>query len=286
MSAAGPRFRCLTRPELDVVLGWAEREGWNPGRHDAEAFWAADPEGFYGVEVDGSLIGSASIVSYGGRFGFVGLFIVKPEWRGRGLGTRFWNFFVARLRERLEAGAGAALDGVFAMQDYYARSGFVFTHRNLRMEGVGAIGPTDERVTELAGVPFEAVAAYDRAVFGFERTSFLRRWIGPAGGRAVGIRRGAALRGLGVVRPCGRGFKIGPLFADDADVAEAIFGALSTHAAGEPLFLDVPENNPAALALAARRGMKECFGCARMVRGAIPSTPWERVFGVTTFELG
>lgn len=287
VNASTPLFRPLTRAELDVVLAWAEREGWNPGRQDADGFWAADPDGFHGMEVDGELIGSASIVSYAGRFGFVGLFIVRPEWRGRGWGTQFWNFFIARLRERLEPGASAALDGVFAMQDYYARSGFVFTHRNLRMEGVGVSdGAPAEDLVDLAAVPFEVVTAYDAEIFGCERENFLRKWISPRGGRGIGVRRGERLAGMGVIRPGVRGFRVGPLFADDPDVADRIFRALSAHAAGQPIFLDVPENHSAALVLAARHGMTECFGCARMVMGPVPPTPWDRVFGVTTFELG
>lgn len=281
-----PVFRLLTRPELDTALSWAAGEGWNPGLRDADAFWAADPEGFYGMELDGELIGSASIVSHGGSLGFVGLFIVRPEWRGRGLGTEFWKFFVGRLRERLKPGASAALDGVFAMQPYYAKSGFVFTHRNLRMEGTGVPGPVASELVELHTLPFEKVAAFDRAHFGAERPAFLRSWIRPAGGLGLGYVRDGGLMGCGVVRPCWRGFKIGPLFAGDWGIAGALFAALSAHAAGQPLFLDTPENNPAALALAARHGMKECFGCARMVLGPAPAIPWPHIYGVTTFELG
>ncbi|MNR39385.1 hypothetical protein D3C85_1575930 [compost metagenome] len=52
------------------------------------------------------------------------------------------------------------------------------------------------------------------------------------------------------------------------------------------MFLDAPENNPAAMALVQRHGMTEVFGCARMYLGPAPALRHERVFGVTTFELG
>jgi hypothetical protein len=89
-----------------------------------------------------------------------------------------------------------------------------------------------------------------------------------------------------VVRRCRDGCKIGPLFANDAAAAEALFAALVPFAASGPLFLDAPENNPAATALALRHGMTEAFGCARMYLGPAPRIAYERVFGVTTFELG
>ena len=43
---------------------------------------------------------------------------------------------------------------------------------------------------------------------------------------------------------------------------------------------------PAAMALVQRHGMVEVFGCARMYLGKLPAVANERIFGVTTFELG
>jgi GNAT superfamily N-acetyltransferase len=281
-----PEFHLLTRRELDTVLEWAAAEGWNPGLDDAEAFWAADPEGFYGMRLDGKLIGSASIVSYSGKQGFLGLFIVRPEWRGKGLGKQFWNFLIPRMLERLDPGAPASLDGVFAMQTYYAKSGFVYTHRNLRMEGVGSQARPDSSLVKLGSPELDEVVGYDALHFGTPRPDFWKYWIRPRGGIALALPDKRGLAGIGVVRPCARGFKIGPLFAESPVAANAIFEALSNFAQGQPLFLDTPECNPQALALAERHGMKESFGCARMVMGATPETPWEKIYGVTTFELG
>jgi hypothetical protein len=84
----------------------------------------------------------------------------------------------------------------------------------------------------------------------------------------------------------GKGFKIGPLFAADGEMAEALFRGLADLAPGAPIFLDVPENNPQAMALAQRHGMGEVFGCARMYFGPPPVLPLAEIFGVTTFELG
>ncbi len=42
-----PHIRLATRAELDTIIDWAAREGWNPGIDDGNAFWAADPEGYW-----------------------------------------------------------------------------------------------------------------------------------------------------------------------------------------------------------------------------------------------
>lgn len=286
MSFDLPRFRSLYREELDEILNWARAEGWNPGLADAGAFWAADPQGFWGMEYEGRLIGGASTVVYEGGLGFVGLFIVVPEFRGRGWGGRFWDFFIGQLQSRVGPEGGAALDGVFAMQAYYARSGFEFTHRNLRMEGIGRRGRVDSSVCVLGDVSFEELVEFDARYFGTRRPDFLRLWMRPRDGSALAWRNDLGLQGYGVIRRCQSGFKIGPLFAATPEIADALFGALSNTAVGEPLFLDIPEINPGAVALASRHDMQECFGCARMTWGRFPQLPWSSIYGVTTFELG
>ncbi|XHF40206.1 GNAT family N-acetyltransferase [Metapseudomonas boanensis] len=284
-------IRNMTRPELDELVGWAAREGWNPGLHDAELFWATDPEAFIAADLEGELIGGGAITSYNGEFGFMGFFIVRPEYRGKGLGNTLWHARRNRLLARLHPGASIGMDGVFAMQDYYAKGGFVFSHRNMRFRAdipqrwvTPRIG--DQDIVPLAAFPFDQVLDYDRTCFPAPRPAFLSGWITQPDALALGCRRDGRLSGYGVIRRCREGCKIGPLFADDALAANALYSQLAGFAAGGPLFLDAPENNPAAMELVRQEGMIEVFGCARMYLGPPPALAHERVFGVTTFELG
>jgi GNAT superfamily N-acetyltransferase len=283
-------IRNMDRPEVDELVGWAAREGWNPGLHDADAFWATDPDAFIAAELEGELIGGGAITSYGGDFGFMGFFIVRPEYRGRGFGNTLWHQRRERLLSRLRRGASIGLDGVFDMQAYYAQGGFTFSHRNMRFRAepgaAAASTPHDERIVPLSTVPFDLVRDYDRACFPADRATFLREWLWLPDSAALGCLVDDTLLGYGVVRRCGEGCKIGPLFADDTSVAEALYGTLAAFAAGGPLFLDAPENNPAALDFVRKHQMVEVFGCARMYLGPAPDVAHERIFGVTTFELG
>jgi ribosomal protein S18 acetylase RimI-like enzyme len=284
-------IRNMARSEVDALVGWAAQEGWNPGLNDAELFWTTDPEAFIAAELEGQLIAGGAITSYQGAFGFMGLFIVVPELRGRGLGNTLWHARRERLLARLRPGAGIGLDGVFEMQDYYAKGGFVFSHRDIRFRAeiperpeIPAAG--NENIIPLAEVPFDQVLDYDRTCFPAPRPTFLTGWISQPEALALACRRDGKLSGYGVARRCQEGCKIGPLFADDARAAEALYAHLAELAAGGPLFLDAPENNPPALELVHRHGMKEVFGCARMYLGPPPDLAHHRIFGVTTFELG
>jgi len=65
-----------------------------------------------------------------------------------------------------------------------------------------------------------------------------------------------------------------------------VFAALVAAGGGGDVFLDVPDVNRDALALAQGHGLAPVFETARMYTGAIHPLRLDRVFGVTTFELG
>ena len=112
-------IRPMRREELDIAVDWAALEGWNPGLGDAEAFYAADPGGFWIGLLDGEPIASISAVAYDDAFAFVGFYIVLPEFRGRGFGLAIWQQALARVQ-----GRNIGLDGVPAQQANHERSGF------------------------------------------------------------------------------------------------------------------------------------------------------------------
>ena len=276
----------MSRSELDILVNWAASEGWNPGRYDADIFWDTDPDGFIAAEVNGEMIGGGSIVSYQGNFGFMGFFIVKPEFRGHGLGTKLWVARREKLQSRLNTSSAIGMDGVFEMQPFYTRGGFKFAHREIRFEGTGRACPLPSSVVSLSTVPFDLILDYDTAHFPAARANFLKAWIVQPDSRALGVMKVEQLRGYGVIRRCENGFKIGPLFADNAGIALDLFNGLSDHAAGEAVFIDVPEINESAMKIVNDKGMKEVFGCARMYFGNKPKLPDAQIYGVTTFELG
>ena len=214
--------------------------------------------------------------------------------RGCGYGLHIWNAALAHAGARV-----IGLDGVVAQQQNYKKSGFELAYANVRqwvslivadlstgkwaVPGVAADAQRG-RVVALAEVPLVLVAADDATVFPAPRAAFLRAWIGSPGHVGRALVRDGRLAAWGVMRPCRKGNKIGPLVADERDAAEAVLGALL--ADGGEIFLDVPSVNRDAIALAQDLGLDPVFETARMYTGEIPPLGLERVFGVTTLELG
>lgn len=276
----------MSRRDVDLAIAWAASEGWNPGLADAEPFFTADPKGFFLADYAGQPAGSVSAVAYDDHFGFMGLFVVRPEYRGGRCGVLLARTALEYLGSRV-----VGLDGVLAKQDNYRKHGFVFAYRTIRYSGVSQ--RSDECRAELNGplvdlrsVPLKDLAAYDNQLFPALRPRFLEAWIRQPGVSALGAMRGDRLAGYGVIRPCRIGYKIGPLFADKADLAHLLLDSLMATVPDATVAIDIPGANETAVAWAQRQGMTPVFETARMYRGPAPKINLDRVFGVTTLELG
>jgi hypothetical protein len=142
------------------------------------------------------------------------------------------------------------------------------------------------RVSSVSELSFDQLIDYDRRFFAARRAFFLKEWVNQADSVALAVVHNARITGYGVLRSCLAGYKIGPLFADNERIAEELLGALAASVPGQLVTLDVPEANPAAVALAERHGMTSIFETARMYTHEPPALPIGHVFGVTSFELG
>ncbi len=280
--AANYKITVMSQDELSTAINWAKNEGWNPGVHDAAAFYQTDPTGFLAGKYNDQIIATISAVKYGNDFGFIGLYIVKEAFRGKGFGLKLWEAAIASL-----SGRNIGLDGVLAQQDNYKKSGFKLAHRNIRFAGKSVKSTLPTRAIASEHIAFKDIAAYDSQFFPAERNAFLKHWIAPENSQTLAIVEDSKILGYGSIRACDRGFKIGPLNAETIDIAVELFLALTaTIPEQSEIFLDVPEPNKAAIALAQKFGMTPVFETARMYTKNFPNLPLEKIFGITTFELG
>ena len=273
----------MTLEDLKTVLGWAADEGWNPGLDDAEAFRAADPEGFFMALKDKVPAAGISVVKQDNSHGFLGLYICKPEFRGQGFGWSTWQAGMRYLD-----GMTIGLDGVVEQQGNYRKSGFDLAYRNIRFQGVpkGLSGMRSGHRAVQAD-DLDPIAALDLQVHGVDRRGFIESWVtDTAHRRSMVSLQGDEITGFGTIRACQQGHKIGPLIAQTASAAKALLSCLVARCDACEIILDAPEPNEAALELAQSVGLEPVFETARMYRGTPPDYDLRRLFGVTTFELG
>jgi GNAT superfamily N-acetyltransferase len=269
---------------VSFAINQAKEQGWNPGLSDGSCFQAADPSGFFVALLDDQPIGCCSAICYDEYFAFFGFYVVKEEFRGKGYG-------MAMTQERLKyvGDRNIGLDGVIENESMYAKIGFKSAHLTQRYAiSVSKHPPLaqDSAVKPIEDIDAATLAAYDRQCFPAARTDFLRAWLTQSGHIGYGYVQQGSLVGYGVIRPCYEGYKIGPLFADSANIAQCLLTHLLSSVSNDSVIIDIPLPNSEALSLIKDYDTKPIFTVARMYTRQEPAINLAKSFGVTTFELG
>ncbi len=257
------------------------RQGWNGGRHDAETFASADPDAWLIAEVDGAPVGVTLATRWNDAFGWIGVYLVDPDLRGRGIGLALFRRALERLEPRT-----IGLDGDPAQQANYRRSGFVDVHPNTRWHGpAGAWEPSGD-VVPAAVVSFGELVTFDARAVGTERPALLRAWLDQP--EAVSVAVGSdALTGFATARPAADGWKVGPVHAIAADAAVAAIAGAVEHLPSDTMcWFDVPDPNVEARALLGGRGYEAAPTSGRMVRGTPPPADLSISFALMAHEVG
>jgi len=293
MVASLLQIRALTKADLPLVTAWARAEQFAPGRGDVAIYRHTDRQGIWVGCLDGRPIGCIAGVRYNAEYGFIGLFLVQPEFRGQGYGRQLWAHALAHLEGISCIGIEAAMDRIAD----YASWGFVAASPTRRWQRIveerapvkdtGADGLT---LVEGPAIPDAAVQAYDAEREPSPRPHFLADWLHhPAGTVLALIDAAGGCHGFGRIRPCllqrGEGWRIGPLLADTPALAAQLLEALMERHPGVVL-IDAPGANPQAAPLLQQLGFAVVGESLRMVRGVLPPVPLNDVYGLACLELG
>ena len=216
----------------------------------------------------------------------MGFFIVKPEYRSFGIGKKLWYQRRDTLLKRLKDGASIGMDGVIAMQPFYKKGGFEISFRDERYEKIGFESEINKNISPISEEDINSILNYDRQCFGFSRPQFMKPWLKLSGNKTFKYIDNYELKGFAVVRKANKGYKVCPLFADNELIAEELYKACLNSVIGEPLYLDIPVINSGAVNIIKKYDAAYVFECARMYYGKPPSVDTNKVFGITTFELG
>lgn len=278
----GLRFETAKLDEVETVLTWAAQEGWNPGLQDAQAFLAADQYGFFIARVDGEMVAAISVVNHNDTMAFLGLYLCKPEFRGKGVGFALWRHALRHAGRRC-----VGLDGVAEQEPNYAKSGFVRTGATRRLQGRAPKVATDAVRPFDAARDFSAIAAIDQQAVGYSRPQFLSAWMSEeyATRKTVVCTQNGEITGFATIRLCQQGAKVGPVTAPDPMTAVTLLSAAAASLDVINITLDLPSSAIEFRKMLEGRGFVKTFGTARMYSGA-PPQPSVLSMAIATMELG
>lgn len=280
-------IRELNAEGVSSLIEMAAAEGWNPGLDDAQVFRRVDPSGFLHLTLDGEFAAGISVIRYEADYSFLGLYICQPVHRGKGLSLALWQAGLERLQ-----GTVTGLDGVVEQQANYQKSGFDFAYRNIRYQGSVELGndssaETDSSVRLATANDVDQIVALDTRVSGLMRHAYLAAWSAETPHRKTFVTRADSdITGMVTIRECLQGHKIGPLIANNSDMAEQLLLTAVRAMDAKLVTIDIPELNQRSLNLAGKYGLKAVFETARMYNGDEPTACLEEQYAVCSLELG
>jgi len=280
------RFSLQIHPSLEdwgVVEQWMVSEGWDPGRGDAQAVIALDQRALLIGMLDGEPISAVSLLRVSDEYAFLGNYIVREAFRGRGFGLATWRAALPHAGTRV-----IGLEAVPGELETYRRAGFTTSHNTICYRGTipDRAAPQNPGVRAMTSADHEAVAALDALCSPHPRPGFLTAWLKVEGAEALVFCNRHEITGFGVARPSRTGRRIGPLIANTPFAARALYDALTAAHPGEPVYLNAPEPNTAAHDLAREQGLTEDSYTIRMYSRATRPVGLTRNYSIASLAWG
>jgi len=277
-------LRTMTAADVPIGLELCRLAGWNQLEPDWRRLLALAPDGLFIAEEDGRPCGSGSTTVYGDRTAWIGMILVHPAFRNRGIGTAIMNKCIEHLQSK--AVQSIKLDATDLGRPVYLKLGFLDERPIHRYAGKRPRGVAARReACAIAAGDWPAIAAIDRAAFDADRLELLKI-LGGEGPAAV-VSEGSRVRGYGFAR---RGYNasfVGPLVAADAEAARAIVETLLAGLPDGDVFWDVLTDNTAGKELAESLGFTAARRLIRMYLGShVHPGDVKLVYGAAGFELG
>src|SRR5436190_4055103 len=296
-------IRTLQLLEFEKVIKvFAKNEEWNPGIYDYLPFYSAYQDGHKGLfSNNNQLIASLSAARYSRDFAFLGIYIVDPSYREKGVGERLAKTVLSEL----ESCSLLGLNGVKQQVGNYQRKyGFRTDYNNLRFSGTlkpplrKSLEPEEKiKIIGQENLNINQLIDFDASVFSFPRESFLWKWLEmPESFLLAAIKDVASIDkkkicGYGVVSKCVSGYKIAPFFAKNEKIAKALYDGFSSRFKGKLMQVDIPEPNQSAIKLATQFGLYKTLETKRMYKGTNKlvdelNSKIDQVYSLTSLEMG
>jgi N-acetylglutamate synthase-like GNAT family acetyltransferase len=276
-------LRSMRASDIDAGLRLCRVSGWNQVRRDWEQFLALSPDGCAVAEHEGHVVGTVATVRYGARFGWIGMVLVDPAVRGRGIGTRLLDHSLALLSDLPQV----RLDATPAGRPLYLTRGFTEEGQINRLQGGASPQSRPEGVRPMNERDFAEVSALDQRVFGANRETMLRwmwhgareyAWVADSGPEMTGYAFGRH----------GHDFEhLGPVIAMDSDTARRLAAACLGLASDRAFVVDVGPGQSSWQQALQALGFRFQRPLIRMARGGdrIPGDPAQQ-FAVLGPEFG
>ena len=261
---------------------------WNQTHADWARFLYISPETCFIAEINGQVVGTATLTLYGITLAWVGMMLVHPEYRRQGIGKRLLEHCLAQSRQR--GVRTVVLAATPAGKQLYDSLGFVQQYTLSRWAGRSAIACSGSLPTGMAEwheTDSVHVERLDTEAFGVSRSAMRDALAADSISKRVLRSPSNQIEGYGFLREGADAAYLGPVVARTAEAGIELLEALLERSNAENVYLDSPDANSAAAHWAQKRGFSIQRPLIQMFVGASPppGNP-EMQFGLAGPEVG
>ncbi len=249
-------LRLMTRADLPFADSVRAVAGWNQTIADWERFLAAAPDGCFVAECNGVPVGTATTITYSPALAWIGMVLVHPDFRRRGVGRALLEHCINHL----------------------------FSH-GVRCIKLDATPAGKEGIRSWRDL--DAVEPFDAAAFGVSRRVVLEPLMRSNRGAVMVEGEPGQVAGYGLLREGSSALYLGPVVAASAHAGTQLVDALLAQSGEGKVYWDVPDQNTAAVECARERDFAPLRTLTRMYLGqnaAAGDLP--RLFAIAGPELG
>ena len=257
-------LRPMTPGDIQLGMRLKTQAGWNQIPADWQRFLGLEPEGCFVAEWDGQAVATTTTCTFG-PVGWIAMVLVDESFRHRGIATRLVQRALGYLEK--QSVTTVRLDATIYGRPVYERIGFVAEHEFVRMQGVAPAGRARPEAAAATLEDLDLLAALDRQATGTDRRRLLERFMAENPSAVGLVRNGDSVAGYVMLRAGEYATQIGPAASLTEESGRTLGDWAFGRCAGEPVFVDVPLHNRAAIDWACDRGLTEQRRFSRMYRG-------------------
>jgi GNAT superfamily N-acetyltransferase len=277
-------YRKMNPDDIGAGLKLCREAKWNQLERDWKLFLQLSPNGCCVAANEGKVAGTVTTVCYQHSFGWIGMVLVDAAFQRRGIGLQLLREALQILREEKTV----KLDATPAGREVYLKLNFVDEYQLGRMSTIvtaDKLNVSTARFVQKNDLP--ALIEFDHKIFGANRRPLLEwMWEG-APQYTFLVKEQNEIQGYCSGRPGHHFIHIGPVVAQNINIAKNLVSAALLSCIGCPVILDALHFDPEWLAWLAAIGFTEQRPFIRMYRGSnsFPGMP-EKQFAIMGPEFG
>ena len=244
----------IRRMQTDCLLFAQEvraLSGWNQTQKDWIRTLSYGPDGCFVAEWKGKPAGTAATVNYRDTTAWIGMVLVHPNFRRRGIATALLNLCIAHLRSTVRC---IKLDATPEGKMVYNRLGFVAEYNLARWERTKLATETPGPSQTIEENDWPSLVKLDTPVFGTDRELWLRLLTRDSSRALLNRKEDGGVNAYGLARGGERAEYLGPVVADRRKDGEKLIRKLLDGAQQDTIYWDIPDDNKEAVALAEEMG--------------------------------